>query len=231
MSKPNLDYSTSAAEGHVHRSGGGALATAVADMMCWSHSPRADEVSKRLSGSTDMTLEDDFDNEASADLHMDDFPRRGSGTSSKGLKSFTDSKEPVARWSKDYRGSWDDDRGGRSRSNPPSRQRPSESEGVMAAAAGGKELAALQSQAQEIERDIRNLKAKLATDNGSKRAERREDVKILTEILADIRAQETQKKREISAAMGTARDVKESRLQRAKEQKRREIKREMEFNA
>merc|ERR1712129_533002 len=130
--------------------------------------------------------------------------------------------ETTARWSRDFRGGWDDDRGGRGRS----RQRAGEGEGVMAAAAGGKELASLQSQAQEIERDIRTLKTKLASDTGSKRAERREDVKILTEILADIRGQEAQKKREISAAMGTARDVREGRTQRGADKRRREPKRD-----
>merc|ERR1712079_327186 len=73
---------------------------------------------------------------------------------------------------------------------------------IIAAATSAKELATLQSQAQEIERNLRNLKSKLAGDKGLKKEERQEDVKILAEILADIRRQEAQKKQEITSAMG-----------------------------
>jgi len=76
---------------------------------------------------------------------------------------------------------------------------------IIAAATSAKELAALQSQAQEIERNLRNLKSKLAGDTGSKKAERQEDVKILAEILADIRRQEAEKKQQITSAMGLSR--------------------------
>jgi len=69
---------------------------------------------------------------------------------------------------------------------------------MLAAAASAKELAGLQSQAQEIERNLRNLKSKLSVGN---RDELDEDAKILLEILADIRRQEEKLKSEISDTM------------------------------
>jgi len=220
------DLSRGREESHARGAGGVALATAVSEMICWSNSPPVDEGTKGLPGSTDRTLDDELDKENSEDFHMEDDVLRRPRTSSKELKSFTDSKGSVSRWSKGV----DDDRGGRSRSAPPPKRKPSQSEEVMAAATGSKELAALEHQAQEVERDIQNLKSKLATDSGTKKAERRKDVKILTEILADIRGHEAQIKREIGVATGTAREVKESRLQRASEKRWKEIKREMELN-
>jgi len=207
-----------------HQSGSGLslLPPAVADMICWSGPHAEGEAHKKIEG-TDM---DDFDRERSDDLHMgDDFQtRRDKGRNPK--KNFIDSKE-TTRWSRDYRGGWDEGGGGRRSSRP----KPDPSEGVHVAAKGGTELAQLQHQAQQIEGDLRNLKSKLASESGNRRAERREDVRVLTEILADIRAQEAQKKREISAAMGTARDVREDRPGRARDSRRRDSRKEMDFAA
>eukprot|EP00419_Tripos_fusus_P056343 CAMPEP_0172814242 /NCGR_PEP_ID=MMETSP1075-20121228/11131_1 /TAXON_ID=2916 /ORGANISM="Ceratium fusus, Strain PA161109" /LENGTH=197 /DNA_ID=CAMNT_0013654029 /DNA_START=21 /DNA_END=614 /DNA_ORIENTATION=+ len=195
------------------------------DMMsCFGSSPpEAAVVEKKLERAKSIHM-DESDGENEDAWMSDAFGKRDKGNK---LMSFTDGKEEKKRWSKDYRGGGDEGGGGRGRSKP----KPGSSEEIMAAAAGGKELAKLQHQAQQIEGDIRNLKAKLATDTGSKRKERLQDVKELTDILADIRGEELQKKREISAAMETARDVREDRIERAKVARKRELKKEFEFQA
>jgi len=199
------------------------LPTAMVDMIacCRSSSPRVDKIEKAID--YDVTNVDAFDREDSEDLHKDSasYGKREKGNK---LRSFTDSKEKT-RWSKDRHGGGD--AGGDGRGKP----RVDSSEDIMAAAAGSKELTRLQKQATQIEGDIRSLKAKLATDTGSRRKDRLHDVKELTNILADIRGEEAQKKREISAAMETAREVRESRTERAKEARKKELKKEFEFQA
>jgi len=212
---------------HHHHSGagGGLLPAAMVDMMsCFGSSPpEAAVVEKKLERAKSIHM-DESDGENEDAWMSDAFGKRDKGNK---LMSFTDGKEEKKRWSKDYRGGGDEGGGGRGRSKP----KPGSSEEIMAAAAGGKELAKLQHQAQQIEGDLRNLKSKLASESGNRRAERREDVRVLTEILADIRAQEAQKKREISAAMGTARDVREDRPGRARDSRRRDSRKEMDFAA
>jgi len=207
-----------------HVEGGGLLPAAMAEMMCCfgSISSPADVVEKKLERNNGTPM-DESDRGISVDLHMSDDSngRRDKGNK---LRGFIDRRENT-RWSRDYRSDGDGGGNGRGRS----RQRDDWREGVMVAAAGGKELAQLQHQAQQVERDIRSLKAKLAADTGSKRLERHQDMKVLTEILADIRGKELKKKVEISAAMGTVRDVRESRIERARMARQRELRKECDF--
>jgi len=198
------------------------LPTAMADMMscCRSSSPPADEVEiKNLKN--DVAPVDVSDGENSEDLHKESaaWGKRDRGNKS---RSFTDSKATSR-----HRGGGHEGGDGRGRSKP----KGDSSEDVMAASVGSKELSKLQRQATQIEGDIRDLKAKLATDTGSRRKDRLQDVKELTAILADIRGEESQKRREISDAVETAREVRESRSERAKEARKRELKKEFEFQA
>jgi len=104
----------------------------------------------------------------------------------------------------------------------------------MVASTGRRELAALQSQAHEIERDIRVLRSKLSADSGLQRSERvqvREEVTTLTRTLAGIRDQELTKKRELGFPVGMAAELRGRRTdQAAAERRARDMRTEMDWD-